>query len=337
MADATIGQLPVAQAMSDDALLPLEQQGEAKSIEGKLIKQYARESVAAYVDTAVQSAEQANASKLAAEQAAMEAKAAQEGMDAYTQAAQAAAQKAEQAQTAAEAAQEGAARVQDTVIAALDAATQAASQAAQDALAAKADAQSAVTAAQSAHADAQSAQADAATATEKAAEIVRSAEETARNAAAAQAAQQAAEEAETIVRADADRAHTQADRAKAEADRAAQIVGGDFATRTELQDAVSAHDAAADAHKALLAGKADLVNGKLSAAQLPDGVPDGDIDCGCWDDANPVAAHNADTAAHLLILVDGNVADVADQSANLEEHIGNPLAHQNIDLDGNTN
>ena len=45
MADLTIGQLTKATEMTDDALLPIEQGGEARVITGTLIKQYARDGV----------------------------------------------------------------------------------------------------------------------------------------------------------------------------------------------------------------------------------------------------------------------------------------------------
>ena len=45
MADLTIGQLTKADEMTDDALLPLEQGGEARVITGALIKRYALDSV----------------------------------------------------------------------------------------------------------------------------------------------------------------------------------------------------------------------------------------------------------------------------------------------------
>lgn len=75
-------------------------------------------------------------------------------------------------------------------------------------------------------------------------------------------AEQAREDAETgyvaQAAAAAASAKTEADRAKTEADRASQIVGGDFATKEEAQEYVSAHNAAEDAHAALFAGKAGI-------------------------------------------------------------------------------
>ena len=59
MADKSISELAVAQQMTDDALLVAYQNGETRSIEGQLIKQYARESTQQYVEGAVQSAKEA--------------------------------------------------------------------------------------------------------------------------------------------------------------------------------------------------------------------------------------------------------------------------------------
>ena len=63
MADVTIGQLPLADAMSDDALLPLEQQGEAHVITGRSIKKYAREGVETYVQDAQDAANRAETAR----------------------------------------------------------------------------------------------------------------------------------------------------------------------------------------------------------------------------------------------------------------------------------
>lgn len=88
MADVTIGELPVAAAMSDDALLPLEQQGEARSIKGELIKQYAQDSVQQYVEPAEQAAIQAAQSASEAAQSAGKAAASADSAAADAQTAQ---------------------------------------------------------------------------------------------------------------------------------------------------------------------------------------------------------------------------------------------------------
>ena len=59
MADKTIGELPAASEVNDDSLLVMEQQGQARSVKGDLIKKYAREATAAYVEDARKSAEAA--------------------------------------------------------------------------------------------------------------------------------------------------------------------------------------------------------------------------------------------------------------------------------------
>lgn len=61
------------------------------------------------------------------------------------------------------------------------------------------------------------------------------------------------------------------------------------------------------------------------------------IDCGIWDDTDPIATHNNTASAHVNMVIDGNAAEIADTSATLEEHIKNPVAHQNLIVDGNEN
>ena len=61
-----------------------------------------------------------------------------------------------------------------------------------------------------------------------------------------------------------------AQRAEAAADQAEAVVGGDFATKLEAQKYVDTHNKSTDAHAALFAGKADLVDGKVPEEQLPD-------------------------------------------------------------------
>ena len=59
MADKAIGDLPVAGALYDDSLLVVEQQSEARSIRGSLVKQYIGEAAQPYVDAAAESARDA--------------------------------------------------------------------------------------------------------------------------------------------------------------------------------------------------------------------------------------------------------------------------------------
>lgn len=75
MADKAIGDLPVAGALYDDSLLVVEQQAEARSIRGSLVKQYVGEAAQPYVDEAAKQAEDA---KEEADRAKTEAAAAAE-------------------------------------------------------------------------------------------------------------------------------------------------------------------------------------------------------------------------------------------------------------------
>ena len=93
MADKSIVELGIAQQMTDDALLPVYQGGETKSIEGALIKKYAKDSVRQYVDGAKQSADGAAVTP--------PQRTAREGVEAYAdQAGQSATQSAGSAATA---------------------------------------------------------------------------------------------------------------------------------------------------------------------------------------------------------------------------------------------
>lgn len=85
-----------------------------------------------------------------------------------------------------------------------------------------------------------------------------------------------------------------------------------------------------------VAGKADLVGGTVPMEQLPAGVVSGDIDCGTFEDAEPLALHETSRTAHPGMVVDGNAAGVS-AAESLEEHMADPLAHPNINLDGNMN
>lgn len=67
MADKSINELSVAQQMTDDAKLVVYQDGDTKSIEGTLIKEYAKESTKEYVEGAANSAKEAAESAASAE------------------------------------------------------------------------------------------------------------------------------------------------------------------------------------------------------------------------------------------------------------------------------
>lgn len=71
MADKTIGELPVAAELYDDSLLVVEQQRQARSVTGALVKQYAEAAAKGQADAAAKSAE---AAKTDADRAAEKAK-----------------------------------------------------------------------------------------------------------------------------------------------------------------------------------------------------------------------------------------------------------------------
>lgn len=89
--DKTIGELPVASSLDDDSLLVVEQQSEARSIKGQLVKQFAKQSVSQYVTQAQQqaqaaanSATQAATSEVNAEKSAEDAAASAETAQEYS-------------------------------------------------------------------------------------------------------------------------------------------------------------------------------------------------------------------------------------------------------------
>lgn len=94
MADKTIGSLPVASQLDNDSLLVVEQQSQARSIKGELIKQFAQAAAAGSVE--------------AAQLAAQKAQLAQQGAEAAQDA-------AEDAKTGAESAQEAAETARDAI------------------------------------------------------------------------------------------------------------------------------------------------------------------------------------------------------------------------------
>lgn len=116
MADKNIGSLPAAAALDDDSLLIAEQQGEAVHFRGKLLKDYAKEGVAALVKDAWNAANEATQAKLDAQAAAENAAAgavaaAEEILEEKIAAAQEAETGAKNAQAAAEGSVEEAKRV----------------------------------------------------------------------------------------------------------------------------------------------------------------------------------------------------------------------------------
>lgn len=88
MADSTIGELPVAEYLDDDSLLVVEQQGDARSIKGRLIRQFATVAVEGAVETAQtaaqaagQAADEAEGDALTAQTAKQEAIAARQAVE----------------------------------------------------------------------------------------------------------------------------------------------------------------------------------------------------------------------------------------------------------------
>lgn len=87
MADRTIGELPVANHLDDESLLVVEQQGEARSIQGLLVRRFAEAATEGAVQAAQAAAEQAEQS-------------AQDAANSADQAAKSADEAAESAQSA---------------------------------------------------------------------------------------------------------------------------------------------------------------------------------------------------------------------------------------------
>lgn len=87
MADRTIGELPVADRLDDESLLVVEQQGEARSIQGLLVRRFAEAATEGAVQAAQAAAEQAEQS-------------AQDAANSADQAAKSADEAAESAQSA---------------------------------------------------------------------------------------------------------------------------------------------------------------------------------------------------------------------------------------------
>lgn len=81
MADRTIGDLPVASQLDNDSLLVVEQQSQARSIKGELVKKFAQAAAAESVSAAQKAAEAAQLAKQGAEAAQAEAEAAKIGAE----------------------------------------------------------------------------------------------------------------------------------------------------------------------------------------------------------------------------------------------------------------
>ena len=270
MADKSIVELGIAQQMTDDALLPVYQGGETKSIEGALIKQYAKDSVRQYVDGAKQSADEAAVSAAAA-------KAAREGVEAYAeQAGQSATQSAGNAATA-----QGAATAAD---------------------ASKTAAAGSATAAQKSAADAQASKTAAGKSETNAAGSATAADKSKTD---AQAAQRAAESAKTAAESSATLAGgkaTEAGQKATEAGNSATAAAGSAAaaakSKTDAEAAkTAAQTAKTEAESARTASEtaktaAQTAQGKAEAARDAAGVSAADA-----ADSSTAAGTSATTAA----------------------------------------
>lgn len=81
MADVNIGLLPAAQAVYDDSLLVMEQQGEALKVSGQLVKEYARQATADFASSAEKSSEKAQSAAYRAELSERNAKLSQNAIE----------------------------------------------------------------------------------------------------------------------------------------------------------------------------------------------------------------------------------------------------------------
>lgn len=245
MADLSINMLPVSDGLTDDSLLVVYQNNKTQSIQGQLIKQFARASVEEYVSAAQDAAEQA-------EQAAKDAQAAADSVAYVTE-------KAEEAAQAALAAQQAKEAAETARQAAEQAAALAAQQAAQDVESALLEY---LTQAEQARDDAQSAAQTAANETAAAveadmkgyvseAQAAKAAAEQAKNA-AQNAAETAAQGAVAEVEAEMTGYVSAAEAAKAAAEKARDdaqsIAGGDFASTAYVDSKASAAESNANAY-----------------------------------------------------------------------------------------
>ena len=131
-------------------------------------------------------------------------------------------------------------------------------------------------------------------------------------------AQQYANSAATSASAADTRANAAADsakRAEDAAERAGEIVGGDFATKTELD----AHNVSPDAHRIQMSQKADLgLDGKVIPEQLPG------LD---YEPLGAVAAHDVSQDAHtaLFAAVNARLATAEAEIAGIQHNLYDPI------------
>ena len=322
MADKSIVELGIAQQMTDDALLPIYQGGETKSIEGALIKKYAKDSVRQYVDGAKQSADEAAVSAAAA-------KAAREGVEAYAeQAGQSAAQSAGSAATA-----QGAATAADAAKTAAAGSATAAQKSAADAQASKTaagksetNAAGSATAADKSKIDAQAAQRaaeSAKTAAEssatiaggKAAEAGQKATEAGNSASAAAESVAAAAKSKT----DAESAKTAAQTAKTEAEAARTA---SETARTAAQTAQGKAETARDAAEVSAASAADSSTAAGTSATTASASAQTAIAKAGEASTSAGAAKTSETNAKKSETAAGLSADAAEQARQAIEALG---------------
>ena len=322
MADKSIVELGIAQQMTDDALLPVYQGGETKSIEGALIKQYAKDSVRQYVDGAKQSADEAAVSAAAA-------KTAREGVEAYAdQAGQSATQSAGSAATA-----QGAATAADASKTAAAGSATAAQKSAADAQASKTaagksetNAAGSATAADKSKIDAQAAQraaesaktvaeSSATLAGGKAAEAGQKATEAGNSATAAAESAAAAAKSKT----DAETAKTGAQTAKTEAEAARTA---SETAKTAAQTAQGKAEAARDAAEVSAAGAADSSTAAGASATTAAASAQTAIAKAGEASTSAGAAKTSETNAKKSETAAGLSADAAEQARQAIEALG---------------
>lgn len=329
MADLSINMLPVSDGLTDDSLLVVYQNNKTQSIQGQLIKQFARASVEEYVSAAQDAAEQA-------EQAAKDAQAAADSVAYVTE-------KAEEAAQAALAAQQAKEAAETARQAAEQAAALAAQQAAQDVESALLEY---LTQAEQARDDAQSAAQTAANETAATVEADMKgyvSEALAAQAAAEQAksdaesaAQTAAGEATNLVDtrlaqyvADAQAAKIAAEAAR---DEAQAIAGGDFVSVSDIVNDLVTNVS----NKPLSAAQGVALKALIDAITVPTKTSQLTNDSGYLISA-PVASVNGKTGAVTLSASDVVAAPTSHASTSTTYGAGTGSNYGHVKLSDATN
>lgn len=243
---------------------------------GNIIKKYINETLIPAVltdDATEESRKQAEAARVAAEQGRVTAEEGRVSAETARAAAEQARSEAEASRVSAENAREAAEQARADETAGIVArATEQANAAAGSASQAAGSEQSAKDAAGTATGAASSASQSAASASGSASQASAAAAAAAGSAAGAETASKTAQS--WAVGGTGTRPGEDTDNAKYWAEKAQAVVGGDFATKTEAQGYVTAHNKSADAHSDIreaLNGKASLgADGKVPASQLPE-------------------------------------------------------------------